>query len=416
MTARRIVIVPVGSHGDVNPLGALGRALADRGHDCVVVANERFQSGIEGCGLRFRQAGSIKGFEQAIRDARSWDPRRSFDVVLKHVLGAMAPCMREIDAEAEKGPFVLVGSTWALACRVAREKFGAPLATIHVSPAGIRSADAPPLRRLGGEWTQRLPKPIQRAAFALEDVRLRRVAGRRIEDFARKNGVALRVGSLLGDFVHSPDVVAGLWPEWFAPQQRDWPAKAMLCGFPLFAGNEAVDAELDSWIGDGAAPVLVAPASANPRAGAFVAASIAACERAGRRALVATAFREQLPNPLPAFSRHASWVPYAAVLPRCAAIIHQGGIGTAALAFAAGVPQLAVPQSHDQFDHAQRIERLGAGRAAMAETPSAEAVAAALAEVLESPTIRTRAGELAVRAREGCDWDRVCGAIEGLQR
>jgi rhamnosyltransferase subunit B len=49
------------------------------------------------------------------------------------------------------------------------------------------------------------------------------------------------------------------------------------------------------------------------------------------------------------------------VLPRCAALIHHGGIGTTAQAIAAGLPQLVVPTSHDQPDNAVRIRRLCIG-------------------------------------------------------
>jgi len=49
-------------------------------------------------------------------------------------------------------------------------------------------------------------------------------------------------------------------------------------------------------------------------------------------------------------------------LPRCAALIHHGGVGTLARAFQAGVPQIVVPFCHDQPDNSERVTRLGAGR------------------------------------------------------
>jgi hypothetical protein len=74
-----------------------------------------------------------------------------------------------------------------------------------------------------------------------------------------------------------------------------------------------------------------------------------------------TQFPDQLPPSLPGGVRQFDYVPFSVVLPRCAALIHHGGIGTTAQAIAAGAPQLVVPTTHDQPDNAVRIRRLGLG-------------------------------------------------------
>jgi UDP:flavonoid glycosyltransferase YjiC (YdhE family) len=42
-------------------------------------------------------------------------------------------------------------------------------------------------------------------------------------------------------------------------------------------------------------------------------------------------------------------------------ILHSGGIGTTAQALRSGRPQVIVPFAFDQFDNAERVERLGCG-------------------------------------------------------
>src|SRR6202012_1799180 len=59
--------------------------------------------------------------------------------------------------------------------------------------------------------------------------------------------------------------------------------------------------------------------------------------------------------------RCRAYVPLRALLPRCAALVHHGGIGTTAEALRAGVPQVIVPLAFDQFDNAARVRALGAG-------------------------------------------------------
>lgn len=85
-----------------------------------------------------------------------------------------------------------------------------------------------------------------------------------------------------------------------------------------------------------------------------------ASERLGVRAIFLTGSHPQgLPETLP---RGALAIPYAlhgALFARASAIVHQGGIGTTALAKRAGRPMLVVPFAHDQYDNAERVRRLG---------------------------------------------------------
>ena len=46
--------------------------------------------------------------------------------------------------------------------------------------------------------------------------------------------------------------------------------------------------------------------------------------------------------------------PSASFCTAVAGLVHHGGIGTSAQALAAGIPQLLMPQAHDQPDNAAR--------------------------------------------------------------
>jgi rhamnosyltransferase subunit B len=65
---------------------------------------------------------------------------------------------------------------------------------------------------------------------------------------------------------------------------------------------------------------------------------------------------------LPDWALHRAFVPFAHLLPRAAALVHLGGIGGAAQALQAGVPQFILPLQFDQFDNADRLQRLGVAR------------------------------------------------------
>ena len=59
----------------------------------------------------------------------------------------------------------------------------------------------------------------------------------------------------------------------------------------------------------------------------------------GRCGLPVTRYPEQLPASLPEGVRHCAYMPFSPLLPRSAALVHHGGIGTKAQALAAGIPQ-----------------------------------------------------------------------------
>ena len=60
----------------------------------------------------------------------------------------------------------------------------------------------------------------------------------------------------------------------------------------------------------------------------FFEASAEACRRLGRRGVLLTPNREEVPEGLPEGVAHFEFVPFSYLLPRAAAIVHTGGIGT----------------------------------------------------------------------------------------
>jgi len=71
--------------------------------------------------------------------------------------------------------------------------------------------------------------------------------------------------------------------------------------------------------------------------------------------------RAQLPVHLPPEPLWRPCVPLRVLLlPRVAARVHHGGIGTPTEGLRAGVPQSVVPFACDQFDNGARVQALGA--------------------------------------------------------
>ena len=98
-------------------------------------------------------------------------------------------------------------------------------------------------------------------------------------------------------------------------------------------------------------------------------------------------------GPQPPNIRIERYIPQAALLPLCAAVISHGGSGSVIGALAHGLPMVLLPMGADQPRNAQRCADLGVARALDATEATPELIGAAIAAVLEEPGYR-RAAEL----------------------
>jgi len=98
---------------------------------------------------------------------------------------------------------------------------------------------------------------------------------------------------------------------------------------------------------------------------------------------------------VPANAVVRGFVPQAAVLPSCAAVVHHAGAGTAFGVLAHGLPSLALPQSADNFRIAGALGAAGAARVLMPAEVTVDAMRTALAEVLAGSACREAAQEIA---------------------
>jgi len=222
------------------------------------------------------------------------------------------------------------------------------------------------------------------------------------------------VKRIFEEWFNSPRLVVGLFPDWFGPGQPDWPAAFHHTSFPLWddAGAAGLDPELDGFLNRDSAPVVVSPGTANRHATPFFAAVAKALSALGRRGLFLTGYPEQVPGDLPDTILVRRYAPFSQVLPKAAAFIHHGGIGTVAQGLAAGKPQLIMPMSFDQPDNAFRAERLGVARWLSPGRFKADRVTVALGELLESPPIAESAAKWRQRLLETNGIKLACDLLE----
>lgn len=93
-----------------------------------------------------------------------------------------------------------------------------------------------------------------------------------------------------------------------------------------------------------------------------------------------------------------SYVPFAEVMPRCAALVSHGGYNSVLSALLHGVPALVLPLGADHHFNAARCEELGAGLAADATSVGEEEVERLVRRLVEERGFAEAASSLASRA------------------
>ena len=408
------IVVALGSAGDVHPNVGLALALRRRGWDVLLIATQVFGALAERTGLNFAGVGSEQEYLAALRDPDLWHPFRSYRfVVTRLVLPAMRPVYELIEKHYRPGETIVTAPPLAFGARVAQEKLGLPLATVHLQPVLLRSAIQPGCFGFP-DLLSHMPPVLRRLYFRSADQWLLDppLLGP-LNEFRAELGLP-PVRRIFHDWIHSPQMVLGLFPEWFGQPQPDWPPNTTLAGFPLWDEAElrTISPELEYFLADGQPPLVFTAGSAMLQAGKFFRMAAEVCEATGHRGILLSQFHEQLPAQLPASVRHFDYIPFSMVLPRSAALVHHGGIGTTAQAIAAGIPQLIVPHTHDQPDNAVRVQRLGIGDYLQPSQCSTRRVSEKL-QFLLGPSTRTTCERIARKIDSG-GLERASTAVEQL--
>lgn len=415
MEPLRAIVIGMGSAGDVHPNVGLALALRKRGHDVLLAAPAVFRGLAERVGLDFVALLSEDEYYAAIHDPDLWHPLRSFTVVARRlILPGLQPVYDLIAKNFKPGRTVVAAPGLAFGARIAQEKLGVPLATVHLQPIMLRSTIRPPCFGFP-DIMGHLPRPLRKLYLRAADrLFIDRLLAEQTNAFRAELGLPA-VRRLFDRWIHSPQLVIGLFPEWFAAPAPDWPAHVALTGFPLWDESEARSSspQVEEFLADGDPPLVFTAGSAMVQAKQFFQVSAEVCRAGGRRGLLLTQFPEQLPTTLPNGVRHFDYVPFSMVLPRSAALVHHGGIGTTAQAIAAGIPQLIVPSSHDQPDNAVRVRRLDIGDFMLPKAYTTARVAKTLHRLL-SPAVRKECQRRASDLNGSQSLQTACGLIEEL--
>ncbi|MBT5704750.1 MAG: glycosyltransferase family 1 protein [Verrucomicrobia bacterium] len=365
------------------PFIGLGKELRSRGHGVMLLANENFGNVAVENGLTFRTLISREQTDALLGNPNNWHPIKSAQHGARWMVGVIDQTY-EISAQAITDPeTVILNYPAVFAGKLIHELQGNPLISMVPMPWMLLSRVTPP--KLAGPLNlpRNTPPFLVTGFWHLLEVVADQLVGPPVNKLRKQLG--MRKISRIPRWSFSDRLTLGMFPDWYAPRQPDWPKSTEMVGFARFDGSDQkqIPAETLDFIDAGRKPIAITFGTGMRYAKTMFENAARACTLLKRRAVLMTTTPSDLPTQLPETIHHCPFAPFGKLFQHCAAIVHHGGIGTTAQAIAAGIPQLIMPLAWDQYDNADRVTRLKVG-SSIKSSASSRDLAFSLKQLLDT--------------------------------
>jgi len=211
------VLASIGTDGDIFPYLGMGTTLRARGYRATLLASDDYREKAQDLGLEFRPLASKEENRQLLSNPDFWHPIKGGMVGARW--GApLLPRHYALLAEfARQDDVTFVANPGLLAARVVQEKFGLPLATPLLQPGMIQSCTAPPALPAAPTLPRWAPRPLGHVYWGVLDAFGSFLLGRALADL--RGPLGLPPVKRFFRWWLSPQLVLGMFPQWYAPPQ-----------------------------------------------------------------------------------------------------------------------------------------------------------------------------------------------------
>lgn len=400
----RVLILTLGSRGDIEPFVALAKGLAARGHVPSLCAPASFAASIRAHAVDNRDMDD--GF---VALARSLEGQAAFED-MGQLYGALKTVIR-LMPKADALQDLLLNDAWQAAESVRpdvivfhaklpgaldiAEALDVPAVMAPLFPQFVPTSAFPTL----GFPDLPLGPGYRRATYRVMHAIAARIGMGPVRRLRSNLGLGARpegMGPMTDHRGRAVPVLHGFSPL-LCPRPADWPDSARVTGhWPLAASGAGLATLLRDFLDDGTPPVYVGFGSMAGRDPERAASEVVAALRQVRcRGILAGGWGGLAPVEPAGDLLFIESAPHDALFPHVAAVVHHGGAGTTHAGLRAGRPSLLCPFFGDQPFWGRRVEALGVGPAAIPQRSlNAPRLAHALQLLVADAGMRQRAATL----------------------
>ncbi|MGH2606666.1 MAG: glycosyltransferase [Anaerolineales bacterium] len=401
----RVIILALGSRGDVQPYVNLGEGLRRAGHSVGLISFGNFRRLVEDRGLDFYP---VRGdARQLLAGPAGQDLARSGQNILRMwsaVMRSFGELTRtlpsDLDLAALRGSDILISQLpGGLYAYDLAQRYGIRLVRAEVLP--ITPTSAFPMIPFPASLS--FIPGYNRLTFHLAARILWSGFGPSVNRW-RKVTLGLPPWGSAGPFgrvqAEKVPVLCG-FSRHVVPPAPDWGDHVHVTGYWFPAETEwSPDEGLVRFLESGPAPVFLGfgsmPVGDPERTTALL---LEAVRLSGHRAVLQAGWGGLGQASLPENVWRIDEAPHQWLFPRMSALVHHGGSGTTAFGLRAGIPAVIVPFVFDQFYWGNRLAEMGAGPRPI---PFGRLTAERLAQAIHAASdgeVRRRAAELGSRVR-----------------
>jgi sterol 3beta-glucosyltransferase len=409
----RILLLTIGTRGDVQPFIALGQRLKQNGHDVALCTSSSFSSFVERQGLEYRYLNNdFVELAQGETGRRAMEESGGLVGRLRWMAEAarlFKPIFRKTlreEWEVAQDAEVIIHNPQSVGGFHIAEALGVPGIMADALPTWVPTGAFPsftvPDIKLG-KWYNRL-------TYRLLPLMTGSMFGGVVKQW-RSETLKLpprsRFGGELAQTDGRPVPVLYSFSRHVLPPPADWPEHINVTGYWVL--DETHDwhpsPELLNFLDAGPPPVFVGFGSMGGRDPARTTRLVLeALARAGQRGLLVTGWGGLETEKLPETVFKVENAPYSWLFPRMAAVVHHGGAGTTGAGLQAGKPTVICPFVADQPFWGKRVAALGAGPPPIPQSNlTADKLASAIRQAVTDARMRKRAADLGekIRAEDG---------------
>lgn len=399
----KILIPTIGSRGDIQPYISLGYGLIQAGHQVTVASHPSSASLAAAYQIPYFPIGP--DIDLGLEIARMRGNSRSLDggflKVMKFSFDMLEKAHPDIMTAASGVDLIIVSHT--AAGSIEADLLKKPTISVTLHPQAIPNPD--PRQSI-------LIKGLGKLAGAAMGLVMTRPLNQIRKRFGMQPMGPTGITSPVLNLIPCSPVIN--------PPLPYWEKRHQMTGYwlPVTPEGWQADPELIDFLSSGSKPVVISlgAMSLSPHDAAQTAELVlTALRQINVRAIVQgwndyLSGRDLGPNII-----HAGSVPHTWLFARASAVVHHGGFGTTASAFAAGIPQLIIPHIIDQYVWGNLVHEKSAGPKPIARSKlTSENLALSILACIQDATFASTAADLGARIRQENGIERAIQLIESV--